>query len=318
MGYKTLELTLISAKDLKNVNFIGKMDPYVVVYLSDNPNTKQKTPVHQDGGTNPVWNYTMRFTVDETAAYSAGKYLVLKIKHEQTLGSDKELGEVLVSLKELFDGAKGKDSLQNLTYQVRTSSGKPKGELRFSCKFVGMGQTPTQSYDYGKTSTCSSSSGYAAAAAAPVGYPPSRTGSVYPPPGPAPGYPAPVAASAQPYPPPPSAAPYPPQGPPTAMPYAAPSTAGHGYPPYGAYPPPPHATGYYPPPGGYPPSGGYPPAGYPQQVQQPQKPKKNNFGMGLGAGLIGGAIGGPLLGEAVDDIYDAGYDAGFDDSGFDF
>uniref|UniRef100_A0A7C8ZFX6 C2 domain-containing protein n=1 Tax=Opuntia streptacantha TaxID=393608 RepID=A0A7C8ZFX6_OPUST len=121
MGYKTLELTLISAKDLKNVNLIGKMDPYVVVYLSDNPNTKQKTPVHQDAGTNPVWNYTMRFTVDEAAAYSAGKYLVFKIKHEQTFGADKELGEVLVSLKELFDGAKGKDSgaVQNLTYQVR-------------------------------------------------------------------------------------------------------------------------------------------------------------------------------------------------------
>uniref|UniRef100_A0A7C9AP15 C2 domain-containing protein n=1 Tax=Opuntia streptacantha TaxID=393608 RepID=A0A7C9AP15_OPUST len=313
MGYKTLELTLISAKDLKNVNLIGKMDPYVVVYLSDNPNTKQKTPVHQDAGTNPVWNYTMRFTVDEAAAYSAGKYLVFKIKHEQTFGADKELGEVLVSLKELFDGAKGKDSgaVQNLTYQVRRSSGKPKGELKFSCKIVDMGQTHTQSYDYGKTSTCTGSSAYAAAA--PVGYPPpSGAGSVYPPPGPSQGYPAPGTAAAQPYPPPPAAG-YPPQGPPTAVPYAAPSTAAPGYPPYGAYPPPPHAGGYYPPPGGYP-----APGGYPQQVQQPQKPKKNNFGMGLGAGLLGGAIGGLLLGEAVDDIYDSGYDAGFDDSGFDF
>lgn len=347
MGYKTLELTIISAKDLKNVNLIGKMDPYVVVYLSDNPSTKQKTPVHQDAGTNPSWNYTMRFTVDENAA-GAGKYLIFKIKHDQTFGADKELGQVLVSLKELFDGVKGSrdpTAPQFLAYQVKRSSGKPKGELKFSYKVVESSQNSaygTMPSKQQQSSSCSSSSssyppapvGYPAAAAGQpyppqqaAGYPPAAVGKPYPPPAS-----QQAAAAGYPYPPPPAQQQAggvypPPQGaqPPTAVPYAAP-----GYPPqqpgYG-YPPPPHAAGYgYPPPGA---GGGYPPAGYPPQmtgyapqVQKPQKKKKNNFGMGLGAGLIGGALGGLLLGEVVEDVYDSGYDAGydggFDDGGFDF
>ncbi|XP_057549713.1 protein SRC2-like [Amaranthus tricolor] len=353
MVYKTLEITLISAKDLKNVNLIGKMDPYVVVHISDEPKNKQKTPVHQDGGINPSWNYTMRFTFDDSTATKPGKYLIMTLKHEQTFGSDKDLGEVLVPLKELLDGFKDPNSSQFVTYQVkRVSSGKPQGELKLSYKIMDMNQNLGSSSSSGVPYP--PTVGYGGGAPYPPPY--QHGGSVYPPPqshGPYPpveGYPPKAqpqssVAAGVPYPPPEgyppkahsqSHGPYPPpEGHPpkeqsqahsvasgvpypppagyphgTGVPYAA--GAPHGYPPYGGYPPPPPphvggsgAYGYgYPPQGGYP-NPSYPPAGY---GQKPQKPKKNNFGMGLGAGLLGGAIGGLVLGDMVDDAFDVDCD----------
>lgn len=325
MVYKALEITLISAKDLKNVNLIGKIDPYVVVHLSDDPKNKQKTPVHQDGGTSPSWNYTVRFTVDDAAAARPGKYVIFTLKHEHSFGADKDLGEVVVPLKELLDGVKDPSGSKVVTYQVkRVSSGKPQGELKLSYKFIDMGQNMgsygTSNYKPAQSCSSSTSAPYPPPGGYAGGY-----GNVYPPPqqSTAAGYPPPqshapataaagaagVAAGAGiPY-----AAPapggYPPQSHGTGVPYAAapgPGPAPHGYPQYGGYPPPP-AAGYgygYPPPGGYPP---YSPAG--GYAQKPQKPKKSGgLGMGLGAGLLGGAIGGLVLGEMVDDAFDVDCD----------
>ncbi|KAL2945443.1 Protein SRC2-like protein [Bienertia sinuspersici] len=348
MVQKTLELTLISAKDLKNVNLIGKMDPYVLVHLSDDPKNKQKTPVHQDAGTNPSWNYTMRFTIDDAVASNPGKYLIMTLKHEQTFGADKDLGEVVVPLKELLDGvnnAKDPSAPHHVTYQVRrVSSGKPQGDLKLSYKVIDMmshHNNVNMGSSYGKSEMMM----HAQSSAPPASYPPGGGyGDVYPPPShhQAGGSVYPPPQSQGPYPPP---AGYPPPGgypesyPPTkshetggypqqsqshgtGVPYAAegypPQSHGtgvpygapaHGYPQYGGYPPPPHAGyGGY---GGYPPPGGYapyPPAGYAQQ--KPQKPKKGGggLGMGLGAGLLGGAIGGLVLGEMVDDAFDVDCD----------
>ncbi|XP_021763107.1 protein SRC2-like isoform X1 [Chenopodium quinoa] len=323
MVYKTLEITLISAKDLKNVNLIGKMDPYVVVHLSDDPKNKQKTPVHQDGGTNPAWNYTIRFTIDDAVAAKPGKYVVFTLKHEHTFGADKDLGEVLVPLKELLDGVKDPSGSQLVTYQVkRVSSQKAQGELKLSYKFVDVNNMGSYGKgEYKPAQSCSSSSGSAAAAAAP--YPPpggygGGYGDVYPPPHHAGGYPpahsqAPPPAAGIPYAAAGAPGGYPPQQYPpqqshgTGVPYSA---APQGYPQYGGYPPPPNAGYGYPPSGGYPPPGGYPaypPAG--GYAQKPQKPKKSGgMGMGLGAGLLGGAIGGLVLGEVMDDAFDVDCD----------
>ncbi|GAB4859034.1 hypothetical protein Ancab_010502 [Ancistrocladus abbreviatus] len=301
MGYKTLEITVISATDLKNVNLIGKMDVYVVVYLSGEPRRKQKTPVDKDGGTSPEWKYTLRFTVDEAVA-QYGWMLIFQLKHEHSLGADKDLGEVDVPVKELFGGAaNSKGAAQFVTYQVKRPSGKPKGELRLSYKLtdadgnttVSAGKKPNVGATaYPPQSSCSSSSAspYTQPAVA-FPYPPSHG-----------------------YPPPPSYIQQPPVGYPQPAPVAyggnpPPQGYPQGYPPYGGYPA--QAPGY-----GYPPPGGYM---MPQQQQQQQKPKNNGFGLGLGAGLLGGAVGGLLIGDMVSDAYEDGYDAGFDDGGgFDF
>ncbi|KAA8548920.1 hypothetical protein F0562_000604 [Nyssa sinensis] len=287
MEYRTLDINIISAKDLKNVNLIDKMDVYVVVSISGDKRTKQKTKVDRNGGTNPTWNFPMKFTVDESAAQQNRSTLMFTLRCERSLG-DKDIGEVHVPIKELL-GNIGDGKMQFVSYQVRKPSGKPKGEFNFSYKF---GEKVA---------------GAAAKADEPV--------TAYPA--------APVAGTSSAYPPPPqyAAGPYPPPagGYPPHEGYAPPPVAGYGYPPppqpqYGGYPPPPPQYGGYPPPPpqgyGYPPQPGY---GY-QPVQQPQK--KNKFGLGLGAGLLGGALGGLLIGDMISDAgdYGGGFDGGFDES----
>ncbi|PAN26659.1 hypothetical protein PAHAL_5G029100 [Panicum hallii] len=335
MATRTLELTLISAKDLKEVNLLSKMEVYAVVSLSGDPRSRQRIQADRTGGRNPTWNATLRFNVP---ASGAGSLHVL-LRAERALG-DRDVGEVHIPLSELLSGAPdGPVPAKFVAYQVRKiSSGKPQGVLNFSYKLgevtqsaAGYAPTPAQSA-YTQPPSAYPPAGKADAYPPPSAYPPAAKADAYPPPT---AYPpagkTDVPATAYPPPsgyPPASGKPakagepvtaYPAAGPSTAAPYAAPSPQyGYGYPPqqpagYG-YPPPPPQAGYgY---GGYPPQAGY---GYQQQAVKPQK-KKNNFGMGLGAGLLGGAVGGLLIGDMMSDAsaYDAGYDAGFDDGGFDF
>ncbi|XP_061370563.1 protein SRC2-like [Gastrolobium bilobum] len=298
MEYRTLELNIISAKDLKDVNLFSKMDAYAVVYLSGDTLHPQSatTHVHKDGGTNPTWNFTVKFSVNESLVHQNRLSLEVKLMSDRTLAGDTVIGTVHVPLKELLDNPGDGNSFRQVSYQVRKPSGKTQGSFNFSYKFGEQVAAPATKSAVKKQE--------------PV--------MAYPPPG--------AAAAGS------SSVPYGASYPPPPPQYAA----GHGYPPppqaYGGYPQAQSGYGYgYPqqPGYGYPQQSGY---GYPQQPgygypQQPgyghaagQKPKKNKFGMGLGAGLLGGALGGMLIGDMVSDAasYDAGYDAGFDDAGFDF
>ncbi|CAB4262731.1 unnamed protein product [Prunus armeniaca] len=272
MEQRTLELELISAKDLKDVNFVSKMDVYAVVSLQgDDSHGKQKTKtkVAKDCGTHPTWNFPMKFTLDELLLNRLS--LEFKLVCDRSLG-DKDIGQVVVPVKELFDSvaaaAADPNSMKFVAYQVRKPSGKPKGELHFSYKFgdkvaAPVMAAPPKVYE-------------SVTAAPPKGYEPVTA---YPMVGPS----APTVTGYSTYPPPAGSS----KGPPPAPEYGyPPPPPGYGYPP-------PHGYGYPPPPPGY----GYPP------VQQPpvQEKKKNKFGMGLGAGLLGGMLGGMLIGDIVSD-----------------
>ncbi|CAL4959572.1 unnamed protein product [Urochloa decumbens] len=325
MATRTLELTLISAKDLKEVNLLSKMEVYAVVSLSGDPRSRQRIQADRTGGRNPTWNATLRFNVPATGAGS----LHVLLRAERALG-DRDVGEVHIPLSELLSGAPdGPVPAKFVAYQVRKiSSGKPQGVLNFSYKLGEVNKSAAAGYAPTPAQSTYTQPPPAAAYPPPSAYPPAGKADAYPPPT---AYPpagkADAAATA--YPPPSGYPPaagkpakagepvtaYPAAGPSTAAPYAAPQPQyGYGYPPqqpagYGYAPPPQAGYGY----GAYPPQAGY---GYQQQAVKPQK-KKNNFGMGLGAGLLGGAVGGLLIGDMMSDAsaYDAGYDAGFDDGG---
>ncbi|KAK1291595.1 hypothetical protein QJS10_CPB17g01368 [Acorus calamus] len=293
MAHRTLEITLISAKDLKNVNLFSSMEVYAVVSVSGDPRSKQKTPTDRSGGRNPSWNHTLRFTVDDSPSAVDRLVLHFLLRAERALG-DRDIGEVQVPLKELLSDSSSSasgGSAKFVSYQVRKPSGKPKGVLNFSYKFgerfsaavappppPATVAPPTQKHKHDEPVTA---------------YPAGSSSGYPPPPG---AYPA--------YPPPPQHAGY--------AGYPPPPQAAYGYPP----PPPAGYPGYPPPPAGY---GGYP--GYPPVQQPPRKNKFGGAGMGLGAGLLGGALGGLLIGDMISDSggYDGGYDGGFDDGGgFDF
>ncbi|XP_047338390.1 protein SRC2 homolog [Impatiens glandulifera] len=270
MEYRKLDITVISADGLKDVGLLSKMDVYVTVFLSDDPRSKCRTPVDKDGGKSPKWNHKLNLYVYEHSL-SHNPSLIFNIRADRII-SDKDIGEVVVPIKELLESSTSDSSERVVEYAVHTSKGKPKGTLKFAYKF---GEKSTQSVPEFKT-------------AEPMAAYPAYTG------GPSAGYggPPPVYGTAHAY----QAGPPPPQG------YGYPQQAAYGYPPqqqgYGGYPP---QQGY----GGYPPQQGY--GGY----QQPQK-KKNNMGLGLGlgAGLLGGLLVGDMISDMGDSS--GGFDGGFD------
>lgn len=57
-----LTLTVVKANDLKNMELVGKSDPYVVVYVR--PMFKVKTKVIDDN-LSPVWNETFELIAED-------------------------------------------------------------------------------------------------------------------------------------------------------------------------------------------------------------------------------------------------------------
>ncbi|XP_021319154.1 DNA-directed RNA polymerase II subunit RPB1-like [Sorghum bicolor] len=108
MAYRELELTLLSAQDLKSVNLITRMDVYAVVSISGDPLTRQCTPPDTYGGRNPCWDATFRFAVPptSTAAAAASASLHVLLRAERFLG-DRDVGEVVIPLAEILAGATG-------------------------------------------------------------------------------------------------------------------------------------------------------------------------------------------------------------------
>lgn len=271
MEYRALDLTIISAKDLKNVNLFSKMDVYAVVSLAGDPRTIQRSPVDAGTGKNPSWNFPARFSLDESALQANRLVLHFVLRCDRSLG-DKDVGEVHVPVKELLDAAPGKAAPAHfVSYQVRRPSGKPKGVLNISYKFGDRLAAPAPAPAPAPAAVKGGEEPVTAYPAGPSAAP------HYPPPG-----------SAAPYAPPPGA--YPPQ-------YGyPPQPAGYGYPPPGAYPP---QYGY-----------GAPPVQAPAKKNKNKFGMGLGAGL-LGGALGGLLIGDMVSDAgAYDSGYDAGFDDG--------
>uniref|UniRef100_A0A7N0UPW1 Uncharacterized protein n=1 Tax=Kalanchoe fedtschenkoi TaxID=63787 RepID=A0A7N0UPW1_KALFE len=91
-----LNLTVVKANDLKNMEMIGKSDPYAVVYIR--PLFKFKTNTVENN-LNPVWNETFELIAEDQETQS----LVLEV-FDKDIGQDKRLGIVKLPLADLESG----------------------------------------------------------------------------------------------------------------------------------------------------------------------------------------------------------------------
>ncbi|XP_072959348.1 calcium-dependent lipid-binding protein-like [Typha angustifolia] len=89
-----LSVTVVKANDLKNKEYIGKSDPYVVVYVR--PMFKVKTKVIDDN-LNPEWNETFELIAEDKETQS----LFFEVYDEDQLKQDKKLGLAKLSLIDL-------------------------------------------------------------------------------------------------------------------------------------------------------------------------------------------------------------------------
>jgi hypothetical protein len=105
MAHRVLELTLVSASDLKDVNMFSHMEVYAIASVYGDPLTRQCTHTDRCGGRYPEWHETLRFSVPPTAAAAsaAGSYLHVLLRTERALGFDhRDVGEVLVPVADLL------------------------------------------------------------------------------------------------------------------------------------------------------------------------------------------------------------------------
>jgi len=275
-----VELTVLSARDLKNVNWrYGDLRPYAVAWVD--PDIKVSTRVDQDGDTNPSWDEKLTIPVGNRPLEDAE--LTIEIVHEKPSELTKPLvGTARIPLSQVLDEVGFEEKLER-TLKLKRPSGRPQGKLVI---LIGLREKrwpePQYAQPYG-------SRGYN------PNYPayPSQQ---YPYANPPAGYANPPAGYAN----PPAGYPYSYQPP---NPYAQPSPYGQPN-PYPGSNPSPYGGSYYneaPPVGSS--SGGYSaakatPAPY---YGQPEKPKSSKFGMGTGlaVGAVAGALGGLALGEVV-------------------
>jgi len=145
MKYRTLELNIISAKDLKGFNLFSKTSVYAVVSISGDPLNPQTatTYIHRATRRNPTWNIPVKFIVNESLANQNCLSLEVKLlSHRKFLPCDTIIGTFHIPLKVLLDNTAG-DSFRKVLCQVRKTSGKPKGTLNLSYKFGNHVKAPT-------------------------------------------------------------------------------------------------------------------------------------------------------------------------------
>ncbi|KAJ9175848.1 hypothetical protein P3X46_014358 [Hevea brasiliensis] len=266
-----LELTIVSAKHLKNVNWKnGDLKAYAVFWVD--PDRRLATKSDDSGSTRPVWNE--RFTLPLFLP-PQDSYLTLEIFHSKPSETPKPLvGTLRVPLKDLPDPD---DSSRIRTFELTLPSGRPQGKIRIKLGFrerplppppppPGLDYhhiAPPQNYYY-------------------------NTASIPPPPAPRDYRYGPT------MPPPPSLSPPPP--PPQ-------------YPSYhDGYPPSPYYSGYYssapaPPRPIFDRTGSYggpsAPVEYSLYDQRQKGGGKMGFGTGLAVGAVAGALGGLALEEGL-------------------
>uniref|UniRef100_A0ACD5WT44 Uncharacterized protein n=1 Tax=Avena sativa TaxID=4498 RepID=A0ACD5WT44_AVESA len=127
MAHRVLELTLVSASDLKDVNTLSHMEVYAVASVYGDPLTRQCTHTDRYGGRYPEWHETLRFAVPPTAAAAsaAGSYLHVLLRTERAFGfEDRDVGEVLVPVADLLaagacGSGSGAQQRRCASYQVR-------------------------------------------------------------------------------------------------------------------------------------------------------------------------------------------------------
>ncbi|WOH04591.1 hypothetical protein DCAR_0624001 [Daucus carota subsp. sativus] len=295
MEYRPLDITVISATDLKNVNIFMKMAVFVEVYISgeheESPKTKRKTHMDRSGGCDPEWNHRFKFTVEEASIFKS--FINFYLKAERGLG-DKVVGVVRIPLMDLLQDSKDNKTSQDTEaeYQVSTTAGKAKGSLKISFRF---GEKFVQQVEANPPVTNT--------AALPEVYSPPKSNGTD------------VAGNGGYYLPPPGNGtdaghggffipPYALHAQPGAVPGKFPVPPGYSYRGYGGggyiYP---YAPAFYPPPPVYSYPGqlvayAYNPVQQPDPV--PEKNEKSGFGMNEKAGMVAEVLVGDVVSEAAE------------------
>ncbi|CAL5363765.1 unnamed protein product [Camellia sinensis] len=119
-----LDITIVSAKHLKNVNWRqGDLKPYAIFWVD--PDHRLATKSDDSSSTRPVWNEHFLIPLSLPLQDSL---LTLEIFHSKPSEIPKPLvGTLRLALKDLVDPD---DSTRLRTFELRRPSGRPQGKIR--------------------------------------------------------------------------------------------------------------------------------------------------------------------------------------------
>ncbi|KAK8542250.1 hypothetical protein V6N13_137176 [Hibiscus sabdariffa] len=137
-----LDLTVVSAKHLKNVNWRnGDLKPYAAFWVD--PYRRLSTRSDDSGSTRPVWNE--RFTLPLTVSLLE-TVLTLEIFHSKPSETPKPLvGTLRIELKDLSDPD---DRSKIRTFSLLRPSGRPQGKIRVKLGIRERPLPPPPDYHY--------------------------------------------------------------------------------------------------------------------------------------------------------------------------
>lgn len=135
MECRAFEITLISANNLEQFTRLCRMKVYARVTIGSSPEKGKRTPTDRHGAANPAWNFTMKYTLNESMVQHYSTMLVVRLFSRRRLACDRYVGEVHIPMKDLFDVAAASGGSAMLTYPVQKGSANSQGAIRFSYRF---------------------------------------------------------------------------------------------------------------------------------------------------------------------------------------
>ncbi|XP_022890939.1 elicitor-responsive protein 1-like isoform X1 [Olea europaea var. sylvestris] len=138
MAIGIMEVKLVSAKSLKNTDFLGGIDPYVLLQYR-----KQEFKSTVAKGTSPVWNEKFEFRVDSPLTDDNQYELVLKIMDHDTFSADDYLGQATIYVKDLIKIGveEGKAEIHPQKYRVVSTDQIYYGEIQVGITFTAKQKT---------------------------------------------------------------------------------------------------------------------------------------------------------------------------------
>ncbi|KAI5007284.1 hypothetical protein ZWY2020_047232 [Hordeum vulgare] len=135
MGRGLLEVHLVDAKGLPSTDFLGKIDPYVIVQYRSQ---ERKSSTARDAGRNPSWNEVLRFQINNSSAANAQDKLFFRIMDHDNFSRDDFLGQATINVTDLISIGmeSGTSQLNPAKYRVVTADNSYHGEIKIGITFT--------------------------------------------------------------------------------------------------------------------------------------------------------------------------------------
>uniref|UniRef100_A0A2P2QWR3 Elicitor-responsive protein 1-like n=1 Tax=Rhizophora mucronata TaxID=61149 RepID=A0A2P2QWR3_RHIMU len=134
MAIGILEVQLVNAKGLGETDFLGNMDPYVMVQYRSQ---ERKSSVARGQGGNPTWNERLALRVEYPGQGHDYK-LLLKIMDKDTFSADDFAGQATIHVEDILaiGVENGTAELHPSKYRVVRADGSYRGEIQVGLSFA--------------------------------------------------------------------------------------------------------------------------------------------------------------------------------------